>query len=191
MTTNVYFVRHAEPDFSVHDDANRPLTEKGIKDTAKVVAYLNDKNIEVALSSPYKRAMDTIRPFTDINNMSAEIIEDFRERKVDSCWIEDFQGFSKKQWEDFNYKLSDGECLYEVQRRNIRALEAVLYKFSGKNIIIGTHGTALSTIINYYDESYGYDDFNEMKSLMPWIVKFTFENTKCVEIERVNILAAY
>lgn len=191
MTTNVYFVRHAEPDFSVHDDANRPLTEKGIKDTAKVVEYLNDKNIEVALSSPYKRAMDTIRPFTDINNMSAEIIEDFRERKVDSCWIEDFQGFSKKQWEDFKYKLSDGECLYEVQRRNIRALEAVLYKFSGKNIIIGTHGTALSTIINYYDESYGYDDFNEMKSLMPWIVKFTFENTKCVEIERVNILAAY
>jgi len=31
--------------------------------------------------------------------------------------------------------------------------------YEGKNIVIGTHGTALSTIINYYDSTYGYDDF--------------------------------
>jgi len=27
------------------------------------------------------------------------------------------------------------------------------------NIVIGTHGTALSTIINYYDVSFKYEEF--------------------------------
>jgi len=188
MITNIYFVRHAEPDYYVHDDSIRPLTNKGKNDALKVATYLNDKNIEVVLSSPYKRAIDTIKPFIDSNKMSIELIEDFRERKVDSCWIEDFQGFAQKQWEDFNYKLSDGECLYEVQERNIKALEDVLKRFYGKNIVIGTHGTALSTIIQYYDSSYGYKDFNEIRFLMPWIVKFTFDEMICIKIQKINIL---
>ena len=29
--TTVYFVRHAQPDLSVHDDLTRPLTERGCK----------------------------------------------------------------------------------------------------------------------------------------------------------------
>ena len=45
----------------------------------------------------------------------------------------------------------------------------------------------MSTIINYYDPSYGYKDFNEIRLLMPWIVKFTFEENKCIEIEKINI----
>ncbi|HAR84900.1 MAG TPA: histidine phosphatase family protein, partial [Clostridium sp.] len=27
--TNIYFVRHCEPDFSIHEDLIRPLTQKG------------------------------------------------------------------------------------------------------------------------------------------------------------------
>lgn len=188
MITNIYFVRHAEPDFSVHEDSIRPLTDKGKKDAMRVAAYLKEKNIEVVLSSPFKRAIDTLTPFADGNKISVELIDDFRERKVDSCWIEDFKGFSQKQWADFNFKLTDGECLKEVQERNIRALQNTLKRFYGKNIAIGTHGTALSTIINYYEESYGYKDFNEIKSLMPWIVKLTFDEMKCVNIEKIDIL---
>ena len=187
MITNIYFVRHAEPNYLVHDDSIRPLTDKGKKDALKVSDYLSNKNIEVCLSSPYKRSIDTIKPFLNTNNLDIEIIDDFRERKVDNCWIDDFEEFSRKQWDDFNYKLSDGECLYEVQQRNIKALENVLNRFCGKNIVIGTHGTSLSTIINYYDPSYGYKDFNEIRLLMPWIVKFTFEENKCIEIEKINI----
>jgi len=39
---------------------------------------------------------------------------------VGNVWIEDFNSFAKKQWEDFDYKLSDGESLREVQNRNIK-----------------------------------------------------------------------
>ena len=45
--------------------------------------------------------------------------------------------------------------------------------------MIGSHGTALSTIINYYDNTFGYADFQKNRSLMPWVVQFTFKGHSC------------
>ncbi len=186
--TTIYFIRHAQPDFTVQEDAARPLTVKGRADTALVSEYLKDKDILEVLSSPFIRAVDTVKDFAEGMGLSVKTVYDFRERKVDSLWIEDFTAFTKKQWADFDYKLTDGESLREVQERNIKALEDVLLKNNGKNIAIGTHGTALSTIINYYDNTYGYEDFNRIRSLMPWVVRMQFEGTKCIDIMKTNIL---
>ena len=186
--TTVYFVRHAEPNYNNHDDPLRELSAKGLQDRKLVTDFLADKGIDAVLSSPYKRAIDTIRDFTDSFGLQIEIIDDFRERKADSEWIEDFVSFSQRQWKDFSYKLSDGECLQEVQDRNVAALRAVLRKYPGKNIIIGSHGTALSTIIHYFDNTFGYDDFVKIKSKMPWIVEFEFdESAKLLAIRQHDL----
>ncbi|HAB61642.1 MAG TPA: histidine phosphatase family protein [Lachnospiraceae bacterium] len=185
--TTVYFVRHAEPNYSNHDDELRELTEKGLGDCKLVTEYLSDKSIDVVLSSPYKRSVDTVMDFANRYSIEIERIDDFRERKVDSEWIEDFTGFCKRQWADFNYKYTDGETLAEVQKRNISALKQVLEQYENKNIVIGSHGTALSTIINYYDPTYGFEDFDKIRQLMPWIVKFTFAGKKLIDMESVNV----
>ncbi len=185
--THVYFTRHAEPNYKNHDDQTRELTEKGMKDRVLVSDYLKDKRIDAVLSSPYKRAVDTVKDFADKYNLHIKSVHDFRERKIDSIWIEDFQTFTRQQWADFNYRYSDGEALSEVQKRNISALNAVLMEYQNRNIVVGSHGTALSTIINYYDSSFGYDDFERIKSLMPWVVKFTFQNTDCIGIDIINL----
>ena len=185
--TNVYFVRHAEPNYENHNDQLRELTAKGMADRALVTEFLSDKQIHAVLSSPYKRSVDTVKEFADKNSLSIELVDDFRERKIDSVWIEDFNAFAAQQWTDFTYKLSDGECLQEVQDRNINALRQVLAKYRGKNIVIGSHGTALSTVINYYDNSFGYSDFQEIKKLMPWIVHFCFEDDTCIKIKKHNL----
>lgn len=186
--TIIYFVRHAEPDFNNHNDLTRPLTEKGKRDVALVNQFLEDKQIDIILSSPFIRAIDTVKVFSDKINKEVQIVDGFRERKVDRCWIENFNEFSMKQWEDFEYKLNDGESLREVQNRNITSLKIVLADYQNKNIVIGSHGTALSTIINYYDPTYGYNEFNEIRGLMPWIVKFTFDTERCIGIEKINVL---
>lgn len=185
--TTVYFVRHAEVDYQVHNDEIRPLTEKGKEDTRLITEYFKNKEIQVILSSPYQRAIDTIRDLANEKDLEIITIYDFRERKVDSEWIEDFNMFTKNQWNNFDYKLTDGECLREVSDRNIKALENVINQYEDKNIVIGSHGTALSTIIHYYDSSFGYDDFNSIRHLMPWIVKFTFEDKKCIQIDKIDV----
>lgn len=173
--TRVYFVRHAEPNYENHNDAMRELSPKGMEDRKMVTSFFADKEIHAALSSPYKRAVDTIKDYTDSAGLEIITIDDFRERKIDSVWIDDFNAFSKMQWADFSYKLSDGECLAEVQERNIRALKQVVTDYAGKHVIIGSHGTAMSTILNYYDPDFGYEDFERIRRKMPWIVELDFD----------------
>ncbi len=185
--TNVYFIRHAEPNYDNHDDMTRELSAKGLKDRELITGFLLDKQIDVVISSPFKRAIDTVRDFANKNRMDITIINDFRERRVDSCWIEDFTSFSRKQWEDFTYKLSDGECLAEVQHRNIVALDKILDDYRDQNIVVGTHGTALSTIINYYDKTFGYNEFDAIRHLMPWVVQFTFAGKELIQIKTYNL----
>ena len=185
--TTVYFIRHAESDLSVRDECSRPLTEKGLNDRALVTEFLSDKNIDVILSSPYKRAMNTIHDFADRINLPIRIIDDFRERKVDTFWNDDFWSFSEKQWADFSYKMPGGECLAEVQERNIAALNRAIEQYRDKNIAVGTHGTALSTIINYYDPSYNFDNFMAMVNIMPWAVIMDFDENGCAGMKKIDL----
>jgi 2,3-bisphosphoglycerate-dependent phosphoglycerate mutase len=67
-----------------------------------------------------------------------------------------------------------------VQARNIEALKEVLAKYAGETVVIGTHGTALSTILNYYDKSFGLSDFLRIVGWMPYVVELTFEGDKLV-----------
>lgn len=187
--TIIYFIRHAQADNSIYNDRIRPLTEKGMNDRALVTDFLQDKNIDIVFSSPFKRAVDTISDFAFKKGFEIEIIEDFRERKSDGDWVENtnFFSFVKRQWADFSYKLSNNECLAEVQERNISALNEILKNYKDKNIIIGTHGTALSTIINYYDNTYGLVDFISMVNIMPWIVRMTFHQNSCVGMKKIDL----
>ena len=107
--THIYFVRHAQPNFENHDDFSRELSPKGLADRTLVTDYLQDKGVTAVLSSPYRRAVDTVAPLAEELGLIVVTREDFRERKVDSAWIEDFDGFTRRQWADFDYKLSDGE----------------------------------------------------------------------------------
>jgi len=192
--TTVYFVRHAEADNTHRDGRTRPLTEKGWADRALVTEYLRDKKITAVLSSPYKRAVDTVSDFAGKQGLPILQAEEFRERQSDSNamggWLRetDFFAFVERQWADFSYTLSDGECLAEVQSRNIAALGEALLAYQDQNIVIGTHGMALSTIIHYYNPAYGYEDFMAMVNKLPWIVKMTFDGTKLTGMEAADLL---
>jgi 2,3-bisphosphoglycerate-dependent phosphoglycerate mutase len=182
--TQVYFVRHAKSDYSVHDDYARPLTEQGCIDCKKVTEFLLKRNINKIFSSPYKRTVDTVKDFAETINLKIHIIDGFRERAVtEGWWVEDFNSFAKEQWNNFDYKLPGGESLNEVQERNIKSLMELLSNNVDQNIVIGSHGTALSTVVNYFNKNFGYSEFDRIKHIMPFIVCFTFDGQDIINIE--------
>lgn len=187
MTTTLYFIRHCHPNYDNHDDFNRELSEKGLQDRQFLLDFFVNKKVDMIFSSPYKRAYDTVKPLAKKLALDIHTISDFRERKIDNVWIENFTEFTKKQWADLSYKLSDGESLREVQDRNIRALRNLLVEQVDHSILIGSHGTAISTIIKYFDDSFDYDAFDKIKSLMPFILEMTFEHLTCQSISLHNI----
>lgn len=175
--TYIYFIRHAHPDYSIHDDSLRPLNEKGLNESKKVTEFLISKKIDVLFSSPYKRAFDTIKDFSEISNLKINIIDNFKERKIEDYWISDkeFNQLVEKQWKDFKYSLPNGESLKEVQKRNIMALNNILAKYDGQTIAIATHGTSLATIINFYNDGFGYKQFQRIRFIMPYIIGMKFK----------------
>lgn len=186
--TNLYFIRHAEPRYD-GDDRTRGLSDKGLHDRAFVTEFLADKAIDTVLSSPYRRAVETVQEFADAHGLAVIPVEDFRERCVAGVWIENFRGFTQRQWEDFDFRLEGGESLREVQNRNIAALSDVLRQYDEKNIAVGTHGTALSTIIHHFVPAFGWSEFNHIRGKMPWAVHFAFDGRRCVRIAGHDLFA--
>lgn len=185
--TTIYFVRHAEPvrDRTLYNTGEFPLPEKGLKDTRFVTEFLSDKNIDVMYSSPYKRAVDTIIPFASSVNKDVLTREDFSERQ--HKFMPDFWEFIEMQWNDFEYKV-EGESLQDVQKRNISELQNVIGRHSGQNVVIGTHGGALSTIIKFYNPDWSFDDYKNSADKMPWIVKMIFSQSDFISMEMFDIV---
>lgn len=42
--------------------------------------------------------------------------------------------------------------------------------------IIGGHGTAIGTIINYFDYNFKYENFKKIQPIMPFVVKLSIDN---------------
>ena len=190
--TTVYFIRHAQSDNTVCDSLARPLTPKGRKDCALVTDFLSDKHIQAVLSSPYQRAIDTVAGCAKKNGLTVEVIPAFREHEtiLDTYSDDDYFGAIRRYWADMHFKIGNDESLADVQSRNIAALEQVLTRYCDKNVAIGTHGIALSTIINYYDNTYGYEDFLAMVKIKPWVVKMEFNGYTCTGIKKINLFPA-
>ncbi|MFA9413855.1 MULTISPECIES: histidine phosphatase family protein [unclassified Streptococcus] len=188
MRQTVYLVRHAEPNYDNHDDATRELTAKGKQDCQLLVDFFKQRPINQIVSSPYKRAVKTIQPVADQLGLSIELMADFRERKIDDVWIEDFKTFTANQWQDFAYKHSDsGESLAEVQHRTIAALTVLLENSRAEQLIVSSHGTAISTMLNYYNPKFGLADFERIKTLMPFVVELVFDNLTPLSITLYNL----
>jgi len=61
----------------------------------------------------------------------------------------------------------------------------VLRDYAGKTVIIGTHGTALSTILNHYNPQFGLEDFLRIVRWMPYVIEMVFEGEKLLEIREL------
>ena len=188
--TKIYFVRHAQPEHVWEDDRTRPLTREGKKDSAIVFEFLKDKHVDAFYSSPYKRSIDTIADSANFFGKDIITDEDLREREKGENGNN--QGMFRKRWDDHNYHEEGGESIAMLQKRNIRALTEILRNNIDKEVVVGTHGTALSTILNFYDKSFGCDDFLRIIDWMPYVIELDFEGDKLVgKVEHCYVLKEF
>ena len=136
-----------------------------------MLEFMKDKKIDAFYCSPYKRSMDTIVETAGF--FTKEIMTDERLREREKGLDGNNHGMFQKRWADHNYHEEGGESIAMVQKRNIEALNEILSDNTDKDIVIGTHGTALSTILNFYDSNFGCEDFLQ-------IIELDFEGDKLI-----------
>ena len=182
MQTNLYFVRHAHSTYS-SDELGRPLSERGLVDARKVTEILKGKNIDYVVSSPYKRAIQTVEGIATYIDKGIEIENDFKERKLAAEPVKDFTRAITKVWENPSFSWDGGESNIVAQKRGIDIFLKILDKYEGKNVVIGTHGNIMVLIMNYFDKKFDFHFWQELD--MPDIYRLSFDNNKLIEVNRI------
>lgn len=180
--TNLFFVRHAHSTYN-QDEINRPLSKRGFNDAQYVTEFLKEEEIDFVVSSPYKRAVQTVNGIAEYIDTAIVIIDGFKERTLSTVPVTDFTFAITKVWEDYHFSWEGGESNFVAQKRGVSATFDVLDKYKDKNVVIGTHGNIMALIMNFFDKRY---DFMFWKKLdMPDIYKLTFEECKLKSVKRL------
>jgi 2,3-bisphosphoglycerate-dependent phosphoglycerate mutase len=182
LLTNVYFVRHAHSTYTP-DELRRPLSVKGQADAEKITQILKKENIDYFISSPYKRAVQTVEGATHFFGKEVIIENGFKERKLSEVPVENFDIAITKVWAEPTFSFEGGESNIIAQKRGVEATLKVVERYEGSNIAIGTHGNLMVLILNYFDKKYGFNFWRELD--MPDIYKLTFEEKTLKEVNRI------
>ncbi|URW90302.1 histidine phosphatase family protein [Lacticaseibacillus paracasei] len=151
-------VRHAEPDITIHDDFFRPLTSAGQRQTQQLVDSLHQYPYTAFFSSPLKRAVDTITPIADDHGLPVQKNELLVERKM-PAWLPNFSDYVNQQWQDLTFFEKPGESIHQVQERYLSFLYGLP---SSAFVAVGSHGTAISSLVEAAIPGIGYHFFSKL-----------------------------
>lgn len=175
--TTIYLLRQAEtvPEEGVKN-AEWDLSSEGSLQARDIVYKVKGLGIDAIYSSPYKRAISTVKPFAIESGLPILLEEGFRELNAVNEYLPpaDFQALSEKMWSDVTFSSKDGESLRECQLRFMAAMNKIAKEHAGKTILICTHGMPLGAILKVFDDAFGYDDWARVK--MPDVFKLVSDN---------------
>lgn len=164
MVKNFYIFRHGQSSYNVEGRIqghtnNSVLTNQGIDQAYTAGSLLQDKKIEVVVSSPLRRAKQTgsivskvVRApiqyddrFTEVN---IGIVEGLKYSKLKEVY-----GDVYNQWRSADPKYLDihfdkGESKREVQKRFFGALNDYAQNNNYKNIAVSGHGLVFSQALS-------------------------------------------
>ncbi|WP_435166627.1 nucleotidyltransferase family protein [Paenibacillus glycanilyticus] len=181
--TQVYMVRHAHSVYKADEELYRPLSPQGEEAARKVADLLADEQISAIISSPYKRALQTVEPLALRRGLTIQVEEDFRERLLADRPQDDFHYAIRKVWEEEAFSWPGGESNLVAQHRGVQALQSVLRRYQGDTIAIGTHGNLMALMIKAFKPEYGFAFWQQLS--MPDIHKLSFNGLAFTHIERV------
>ena len=185
MQTNIFMIRHAESPFIFGKERIRPLSKKGVKDAKKLNEIIQDIKFDSILSSPYKRALQTVEYATNSSNI--KICEDLKERPIKGNYKlpkEEIEQAIKRSFIDIDFCLEGGETVREAQFRSLPIIFNILQDLELKNVAIGTHGNIMTSIMNYFEkDKYNYNFWKS--TTKPDIYKLTFEGFSMESVERI------
>ncbi|MGR5903955.1 histidine phosphatase family protein [Bacillus cereus] len=181
--TTIYFVRHAHSTYT-KEERERPLSEKGHCDAENVTHLLKDKHIDVVISSPYKRAIQTVQGIANTYKLSIQTEEDLRERLLSTEPVSNFNDAMQNVWKRLEFCIRRRRIEYCSTKARCNMYTKYIKKYEGKNIVIGTHGNIMVLLMNYFNWKY---DLEFWKTLhMPDVYKLNFDKNRFISAERIE-----
>lgn len=151
----LYLSRHGETDINALDRVcgltEAMLTEKGRCQAKALGERVKEKNIDIIISSPMKRARETAQIAASV--CGAPVITDNRLIEQNYGIYEGVdryhEGFlSNKRM--FAYKYPGGESMMQVAYRTYSFIEDIKEKYPDKNVLVVCHGGVCRVLRTYF-----------------------------------------
>jgi len=154
----IYSTRHGQTDFNKKDlilgVTDIPLNETGKAQAEELAELLKDRKIDVIVSSPMKRALDTAKKVSEKNG--AEIVTDSRLREWDYGSYEGktrfAEGFAEGKREFAVRMGGTGESPFQVAYRVYSLIDEVREKYGDKTVLLVSHGGICRVIETYFHD---------------------------------------
>jgi 2,3-bisphosphoglycerate-dependent phosphoglycerate mutase len=155
-------IRHCQAAWS-EDQVLRPLSELGVIQAKELSAWLQRRwPVDAIVSSPYHRAIQTIRPFATASGLGITLDERLRER--DTPFLPagvDHIAATEACFADHSLRLGSAETGLEAQARGWAVIESALQ--SGYELpALATHGQLLSFTLARIDGTSGVERWRAM-----------------------------
>tara|TARA_Y100001936_G_scaffold93011_1_gene91555 strand:+ start:735 stop:1310 length:576 start_codon:yes stop_codon:yes gene_type:complete len=171
-------IRHGKASLE-GSDRERGLTDEGVEHAKQISEILLkiEPKIQKIFSSPLRRAILTIEPFSQATKLDIGIVEELHEKITGDTEGRNLNDEKKKMWDDFDSKLPGGESSAEATKRALAGLKSVLNNLSeNESAAVQCHGTLIALILHNYDSSFGFDQWKSMT--MPDIYQINYDGDK-------------
>jgi 2,3-bisphosphoglycerate-dependent phosphoglycerate mutase len=156
----IYLVRHAHSDYS--PDEMRPLSVAGQEAAGRVADALQASGITRIVSSPYRRAVQTVEPLAARLSIPVEIDADLRERRLSNVPLDDFLRCLAATWQDFELTYPGGEASREAQIRVSAAIRRIAAESGDQNVAVASHGNAVALFLQTLDPAVDFAFWRQM-----------------------------
>lgn len=159
----IYLVRHATsvlPTPGFEDEFERPLSETGLREAEALIPEIVALNPTRILSSPYRRAIQTVEPAARVLGLSVEVEFDFFEHRMSDRPIANWREVLERQWNEFDFVPEGGDSFLKTSER-VRGVQERLEQLDGITVLAG-HGTVISIWLWMLDGRFGFEQHLSM-----------------------------
>lgn len=158
MTRRIVLVRHCE---STGLEPEAPLTARGLAQADALATRLAPFTPDLIVSSPFRRARQTVAPLATACGLTIEIDARLAERQLAAEPPREFRTAVRRSLEDVDHLLPGGESSRAAQARGRQAIESLLER-GARLPVVATHGQLLTLILNSIDPTFGFDGWESL-----------------------------
>lgn len=152
---NVYIIRHCKAEGQAPD---APLTEEGFIQAKELAESLSDLKVDRIISSPFLRAIQTMKPFAENKKLEIEVDSRLAERVLSSTFLTDWMEKLEASFDDMDLKYEGGESSNEAAKRIVEVVDEMVVSGS-ENTVVVAHGGIISLLLNFYDKNFGFEQW--------------------------------
>ncbi|MFC7442215.1 histidine phosphatase family protein [Laceyella putida] len=156
--TEIFLVRHCQ---AAGQEREARLTQQGIEQAQQLAEFFAAVEIEHIVSSPYVRAVDSIKPTARKKGLSIHTDERLVERKLAGEPREDWRTCLRQTFGDLDLCFEGGESSRAAMLRAVAVCEERLRTVQG-SVIMVSHGNLITLLLKYFDHSIGFEDWEQM-----------------------------